>query len=186
MNWENYKKNLSKFFIFCKKQQKPVRFAVNRRFRAVFHRFFVGKPIRIQINLNWSNRSVFTGFYRFTVGKPLPVGSGFYIWNGFVNRGPRPPAFTGTRDAPRWGGPRVCFVRPWPRSSVIGSCGSWCHATSGAPCTFFQPYGRWRIAIQSSATHLFPPPFTRKKSFRVFLGFALQGKDTAGALWWSP
>jgi hypothetical protein len=36
--------------------------------------------------LNWSNRSVFTGFYRFTVGKPLPVGSGFSIENGFVNR----------------------------------------------------------------------------------------------------
>jgi hypothetical protein len=36
--------------------------------------------------LNWSNRSIFTGFYRFTVGKPLPVGSGFSIENGFVNR----------------------------------------------------------------------------------------------------
>jgi hypothetical protein len=27
------------------------------------------------------------GFYRFTVGKPLPMGCGFYLWNGFVNRG---------------------------------------------------------------------------------------------------
>jgi hypothetical protein len=45
--------NLVKIFHFlCKKQQKPIRFAVNRRFRAVFHRFFVGKPIRIQIDLN--------------------------------------------------------------------------------------------------------------------------------------
>jgi hypothetical protein len=74
------------FHFFCKKQQKPVRFAVNRRFRAAFRRFFTGKPVRIQIDLNWSNRSVFTGFYRFTVGKPLPVGSGFSIENGFVNR----------------------------------------------------------------------------------------------------
>jgi hypothetical protein len=67
------------FHFYVKKQQKPVHFVVNRR-------FFAGKPVRIQINLNWSNRSVFTGFYRFTVGKPLPVGSGFSIQNGFVNR----------------------------------------------------------------------------------------------------
>jgi hypothetical protein len=41
--------NLVKIFhFFCKKHQKPVRFA--------------GKPDRIQIDLNWSNRSVFTVF----------------------------------------------------------------------------------------------------------------------------
>jgi hypothetical protein len=37
--------------------------------------------------LVWPNRSVFTGFYRFTGGKPLPVGGGFYLPTGFVNRG---------------------------------------------------------------------------------------------------
>jgi hypothetical protein len=68
---------VKKFHIFCKKQQKPVDFAINRRFKAVFRRFFTGKPVQIQIDLSWSNRSVFTGFYRFTVGKPLPVGGGF-------------------------------------------------------------------------------------------------------------
>jgi hypothetical protein len=55
------KKSCQNFSFSVKKQQKPVRFAVNRRFRAVFHRFFAGKPIQIQINLNWLNRSVFTG-----------------------------------------------------------------------------------------------------------------------------
>jgi hypothetical protein len=70
-----------------KKQQKPVCFAINRRFRAVFRRFSAGKPVRIQIDLNWSNRSVFTGFHQFTDGKPLPVDNGFLRLNGFVNRG---------------------------------------------------------------------------------------------------
>jgi hypothetical protein len=81
---------VKKIHFFCKKQQKPVCFAVNRRFRAVsrrfFHRFSTSKPIQIQIDLNWSNRSVFTGFYRFTDGKPLPTGSDFCGLNGFVNR----------------------------------------------------------------------------------------------------
>jgi hypothetical protein len=49
-------------------------------------RFFTGKSSWIQIDLNWSNWSAFTGFYRFTVGKPLSVDSGFRIGNGFVNR----------------------------------------------------------------------------------------------------
>jgi hypothetical protein len=66
---------VKKFHLFYKKQQKPVCFVVNPRFRAVFHRFSAGKPVRIQNDLNLSNRSVFTGFYRFTDGKPLPVGS---------------------------------------------------------------------------------------------------------------
>jgi hypothetical protein len=78
------------FHFFYKKQQKPVCFAVNRRFRAVSRQFFTGKPIRIQIDLNWSNRLVFIGFHRFTDGKPLSVGIGFCRLNGFVNRGPRP------------------------------------------------------------------------------------------------
>jgi hypothetical protein len=83
--------NLVKIFhFFCKKQQN--RFVSRltsglERFFAGFSPVFAGKPIQIQIDLNWSNRSVFTGFYRFTVGKPLPVGGGFCIQNGFVNRG---------------------------------------------------------------------------------------------------
>jgi hypothetical protein len=39
-------KKLVKIFHFlCKKQQKPVYFAVNRQFRAVFRRFFTGFPL---------------------------------------------------------------------------------------------------------------------------------------------
>jgi hypothetical protein len=78
------------FYFFCKKQQN--RFVSRltgglERFFAGFSPVFAGKPIQIQIDLNWSNRSVFTGFYRFTIGKPLPMGGGFCIQNGFVNRG---------------------------------------------------------------------------------------------------
>jgi hypothetical protein len=57
-------KSCQKISFFCKKQQKPACFAVNRRFRAISRRFFTGKPVRIQIDLNWSNWSVFTGFHR--------------------------------------------------------------------------------------------------------------------------
>jgi hypothetical protein len=84
--------NLVKIFhFFCKKQQN--RFVSRltgglERFFAGFSPVFAGKPIQIQIDLNWSNRSVFTDFYRFTVGKPLPVRGGFCIQNGFVNRAP--------------------------------------------------------------------------------------------------
>jgi hypothetical protein len=79
------------FYFFCKKQQN--RFVSRltgglERFFAGFSPVFAGKPIQIQIDLNWSNRSVFTDFYRFTVGKPLPVRGGFCIQNGFVNRAP--------------------------------------------------------------------------------------------------
>jgi hypothetical protein len=81
--------NIVKSFHFSVKNSKN-RFI--SRLTDGFERFFTGKPVRIQINLNWSNRSVFTGFYRFTVGKPLPVGSGFSIQNSFVNRGHHPSA----------------------------------------------------------------------------------------------
>jgi hypothetical protein len=57
--------NLVKIFHFSIKTAKTGRF---RGLPAVFHRFFVGKLVRIQIDWNWSNRSVFTGFHRFTDG----------------------------------------------------------------------------------------------------------------------
>jgi hypothetical protein len=106
------------FHFFCKKQQKPVRFAVNRRFRAAFRRFFTGKPVRIQIDLNWSNRSVFTGFYRFTVGKPLPVGSGFSIENGFVNRATIQPYAT-TEHERVWLPATICHVAMANRPYIL-------------------------------------------------------------------
>ena len=81
---------LSKLQInFVKNFHFSVKNSKNRlvsRLTGGLERFFTGKPVQIQIDLNWSNRSVFTGFYRFTVGKPLPVGGGFYISTGFVNR----------------------------------------------------------------------------------------------------
>jgi hypothetical protein len=40
-------------------------------------RFFAGKPVQIQIDLNCPNQSAFTDFHRFTGGKPLPVGTIF-------------------------------------------------------------------------------------------------------------
>jgi hypothetical protein len=80
-------KSCQKNLFSCKKQEKQVCFVVNQRFRAVFHRFSAGKPVRIQIDLNRSNQSVFTGFHRFTNGKLLSMGSGFCRLNGFVNRG---------------------------------------------------------------------------------------------------
>jgi hypothetical protein len=67
-------KSCQNFPFFLKKQQNPVSFAINRRFRAVCHRFFTGKPVQIQIDLNWSNRSVFTG---------LPLVN-CYRWGGAV------------------------------------------------------------------------------------------------------
>jgi hypothetical protein len=39
------KKFVKLFHFFCKKQQNPVYFAVNRRFRAGFRQFFTGFPL---------------------------------------------------------------------------------------------------------------------------------------------
>ena len=76
--------NPAKIFIFSAKNGKNQFIS---RLTAGFYRFFADKPIQIQTDLVWPNRSVFTGFYRFTGGKPLPVGGGFYLPTGFVNRG---------------------------------------------------------------------------------------------------
>jgi hypothetical protein len=81
-------KSCQKFSFSIKKNSKH-RFI--SRLTGGLERFFTGfSPInRFEFKLIWIGQ---TGrFYRFTVGKPLPVDSGFYIWNGFVNRGPLSP-----------------------------------------------------------------------------------------------
>jgi hypothetical protein len=57
--------NSVKIFHFSVKNSK------NRRFRAVYRRFFADKPVQIQIGLNCPNRSIFTSFHQLTGGKPL-------------------------------------------------------------------------------------------------------------------
>jgi hypothetical protein len=49
--------NIVKFFHFSVKNSKT-RFV--SRLTGGLERFFAGKPVRIQIDLNWSNQSVFT------------------------------------------------------------------------------------------------------------------------------
>jgi hypothetical protein len=64
--------NLVKVFhLFCKKQQKPVRFVVNRRFRAVFRRF---PPVnRFEFKLIWIGQT----------GRFLPVSTSLLTVNRY-------------------------------------------------------------------------------------------------------
>jgi hypothetical protein len=76
-------KSCQNFLFFCKEQQKSVSFAINRRFRVGFRRFFTDKLVQIQIDLNWSNRSTFTSLplvNRYRWGRFLPPERFCKLW----------------------------------------------------------------------------------------------------------